>query len=172
MDVYRVLPGLRNFPFPLINPVSGIKTARKPSVRAVYPFRIFEPLSQIAVVLGYYNGSVNLPAQIYSIFDQTVPVAKLIVSDDASRPEHTLDLKQIPCSVEERTRIKLFRRTHNVGFVKNFFSALALAGPEYLFYAFSDHDDIWYPDKLERALAALADAYRKISLPCIAPVLS
>lgn len=45
-----------------------------------------------------------------------------------------------------------------LGFVANFLRLLAGVGSDAEFVAFCDHDDVWLPDKLERAICALSQS--------------
>jgi hypothetical protein len=48
-------------------------------------------------------------------------------------------------------------RGPRLGFARNFFALLTSPDEESDFFAFSDQDDVWLPDKIERALRALRE---------------
>jgi glycosyltransferase involved in cell wall biosynthesis len=106
----------------------------------------------VTILMAVCNGAQALPDQLDSIAAQTHADWRLIASDDgsqdgspdvirrfaATRPPGCVDLVAGP----------------GQGFAQNFLSLLARApsGP----VALSDQDDIWFPGKLERALARIA----------------
>jgi glycosyltransferase involved in cell wall biosynthesis len=106
---------------------------------------------RVNVLLATYNGSKFLREQLDSIESQTLPVARITVRDDGST-DSTLSL------LEEwalgRSRMRLLRGPR-LGVTNNFFALLASPDEESDFFAFSDQDDVWLPDKVERAFLAL-----------------
>lgn len=109
--------------------------------------------SRIAVLLATYNGEKFLQAQLESLARQTLPNVDVWVSDDGSS-DGTLAIL-----AEWRERWPLGKFTlltgPNKGFVENFRSLLSNGSIDTEFYAFCDQDDLWDPDKLEKALARL-----------------
>ncbi len=104
----------------------------------------------VTVLMALHDGARHLPDQLGSLAAQTGTDWRLIVSDDGSAdagPEI----------------VRHFARSHPVrlvagpgqGFARNFLSLLALPG-EAGAVALADQDDVWFPDKLARALARLA----------------
>ncbi len=112
-------------------------------------------LQHVAVLLAHFNGGALLGRQLQSLAAQTHRDWSVIVSDDGSsddwvgtvagfakaNPAHNVRLVQGP----------------GRGHAQNFLSLAAVAGPTVPYIAFCDQDDVWLPDKLERALAALGD---------------
>jgi len=109
---------------------------------------------RVAVLLALYNGAAMVQDQLASIAFQSHRNWALIVSDDGS-------------SDDGPARVRAFARAdpaHDVtlvagpraGFAANFLWLLRAAGPSVPFAALSDQDDVWLPEKLARALAALA----------------
>jgi glycosyltransferase involved in cell wall biosynthesis len=109
-----------------------------------------------AIILGYYDGHAHVNEQLKSIFQQTMNDAQVFVVDDHSTRPFSSEL--LDSSKANSYNITVNRRTNNVGFCRNFLCGLAEAGDEFEFYAFSDQDDIWYEDKLERAIEHLSAA--------------
>lgn len=107
----------------------------------------------VSVVMATYNGEKYLSEQIDSILAQSYPVYELIIQDDCST-DGTTDI--VRRYMEKYSFIKLFVNDHNVGFSENFRLATMHATGD--FVAFSDQDDIWFPQKLERQVAAIGDA--------------
>lgn len=106
----------------------------------------------LTILLASHRGADFIGAQLRSIAHQTYDRWRLIVSDDgsddgtpaivadfaASRPAGQVRLIAGPCR----------------GATRNFLHLLAAApdGP----IAFCDQDDVWFPDKLARAVSALS----------------
>lgn len=109
----------------------------------------------VAILMCTYNGARFLEEQLESFIAQTHSNWKLYVSDDGSTDE-TRDILE-----RYRQQLGLERVTvlagPRCGFGRNFMSLIQNSAIQADFYAFSDQDDIWFADKLERSLAALAD---------------
>jgi glycosyltransferase involved in cell wall biosynthesis len=111
------------------------------------------PERHVAIVLGYFNGQSYIQEQLQSILGQTHSAVHVYISDDKSEPGFSLD--QLRLSPDECSKISLGVRTQNVGYTNNFLNALASVSDDFEYYAFSDQDDIWHGDKLEKAIAVL-----------------
>ncbi|SFJ44026.1 glycosyltransferase family 2 protein [Jannaschia pohangensis] len=109
------------------------------------------PPPRIAVVLCTMNGAEYLRAQLDSIAAQTMPPALIVVSDDGSTDgtEAIVD-----AFAADWTGTIIRRAGPRRGYAANFLGAIG-AVPETDYLALSDQDDVWYPDKLARAVAAL-----------------
>lgn len=101
--------------------------------------------------MATYNGAPYLEKQIESINRQTFQDWELWVSDDGSS-DNTLEI--LNSFVSDKVRISMGPRK---GFVQNFLSLTTRCDKDYEYYAFSDQDDIWFPNKLERAVECLSD---------------
>lgn len=111
---------------------------------------------RVAVVLGYFDGQEYVCDQLRSILDQSHSAVHIYLCDDKSEVCFSFDgLRLDPAKVSQ---ISICLRPRNVGFTTNFLNALASIPDDFEYFAFSDQDDIWHQDKLERALAALAKA--------------
>jgi glycosyltransferase involved in cell wall biosynthesis len=100
-----------------------------------------------------YNGATYLRAQLDSFGEQTYKNWRLIVSDDGS----TDDTIKILEEYRQRwgsEKIEI-RRGPNQGFCQNFLSLAIDPAIRSDFFAFSDQDDVWLPEKLEVALATI-----------------
>ena len=100
-----------------------------------------------------YNGEKYLNDQLISISNQSTELnLKLFISDDGSI-DNTLNIlrkfkyKRIPTRIIER------KGPH--GFSSNFAFLTAKKNIKADFYAWSDQDDIWLKNKLERAVSTL-----------------
>jgi glycosyltransferase involved in cell wall biosynthesis len=103
------------------------------------------------VLLSTYNGEKYLPELLDSVLAQRGPTASIYVRDDGSSDSTLALLKARRESGELE-----FEAGMNMGPARSFLN-LVFSAPEHDFYAFADQDDIWLPDKLPRALAALAE---------------
>jgi glycosyltransferase involved in cell wall biosynthesis len=104
----------------------------------------------ISIVLCTYNGERFLKEQIDSIVNQTYPDLEIIISDDCSADS----TRAIINNYRNFDNIKIIFNEKNKGFTKNFEFAATLASGNYL--AFSDQDDIWLPEKIEKLYHAIS----------------
>jgi glycosyltransferase involved in cell wall biosynthesis len=109
---------------------------------------------RVAVVLGFFNGLDYIYDQLRSILGQSHSVVHIYLCDDNSEPRFSFNGLRLDSG--ELSQISIGVRPRNVGFTNNFLNALASVSDDAEYFAFSDQDDIWHQDKLERALAALA----------------
>ena len=107
-------------------------------------------MKTVSVVMATYNGEKFLSEQIDSILAQSYPIHELIVQDDCS-VDGTTDI--VRRYMAKHSFIKLFVNERNVGYNENFRRAAMHATGD--FVALSDQDDIWFPQKLERQVAAI-----------------
>jgi glycosyltransferase involved in cell wall biosynthesis len=115
----------------------------------------------IAVLMATYNGALYLNEQIDSILNQTLPPTTIIVSDDGS-DDGTLAILEKYAAAEKITFIKNDTRR---GVVGNFIHCLHQLPAGY-YFALSDQDDIWHPNKLEESFHAL-QKIEKQDQPCM-----
>lgn len=108
-------------------------------------------MKTVNVLLASYNGENFIRDQIESILSQKTEgfELRLFVRDDGST-DSTLDILH---EYESKGMLKLFTG-ENKGFAKNFLTLLSLCD-EADYYSFSDHDDIWEEDKVQRAFDTL-----------------
>ena len=115
-----------------------------------------EKKNSVSVILGFRNGAKFIDQQIKSIADQTLQVAQLYIFDDYSAKSETINLLRTIERSQISHRISYIRRKKNLGFCKNFLMGLGSVKDHSDYYAFSDQDDIWDPNKLERAVRKLS----------------
>lgn len=103
----------------------------------------------VDILVTTYNTEENvLRKQIESILKQTYKNIKIYISDDKSTNSN---VEKILKEYEKKDeRIKLFIQPRNLGFNKNFEFLLKKSKANYIM--FSDHDDVWYKDKVEKSL--------------------
>jgi len=105
---------------------------------------------KVAILMGTFNGEQFLPEQLDSIRQQTHANWELHVSDDGST-DNTLNAIKTTSAQWSDYQVTL-RRGPQKGFVANFLSLVCDVDIQADYYAFSDQDDVWELDKLERAL--------------------
>ena len=107
----------------------------------------------IAILMGTYNGGSYIAEQLDSICKQTFTNWKIIISDDGST-DNTLDIIR---AYQQRIGSDRCMLKHgpSTGFADNFMGLARDSDIKADYYFFSDQDDIWLPDKLERAVNCL-----------------
>src|SRR5665213_426223 len=109
--------------------------------------------TQVAILMCTKNGAAFLDDQLKSIADQTHPNWTLFVSDDGSTDATREILKRFADSHVQKTVVK---NGPCKGVCANFVSLAINPAIEADYFTFSDQDDMWYADKLKRALTWLA----------------
>ena len=110
-------------------------------------------MRSVSVAMATYNGERFLAQQLESIATQTVLPAEIVICDDGSS-DRTLDVVR---GFQGRLNIRLISNESRLGYRANFLKAAGLCTSPII--AFSDQDDVWRPQKLERCVARLqADA--------------
>ena len=109
---------------------------------------------KIDVLLTTYNTKIEyLKKQLDSILNQTYTNFNLIISDDCSTNKEVVEtLREYE---QKDNRIKIYIQPQNLGYTKNFEFVLTKSTAKYI--AYSDHDDIWYKNKLEESLKILKE---------------
>lgn len=107
--------------------------------------------------MATYNGASFLPAQLDSFLSQTVANWSLHVSDDNSTDETVSLLEAFQNTVvKEGCAVHIYSGPGK-GAAENFLSLLRHQETDPGWVAFSDQDDIWLPERLERGMLALND---------------
>lgn len=101
---------------------------------------------RVSVVMCTYNGGRYLREQMDSVLAQDYPIFEIIVQDDCSS-DGTWDLLESYQKAHPGL-FKIFRNRQNMGFNKNFRTAIGRATGDLI--AISDQDDIWFPQKIRR----------------------
>lgn len=112
---------------------------------------------KIHILLSTYNGEKYLIPQLDSIFSQTYHNFNLFIRDDGSS-DNTLDILHtyIQKHPEYADQIVLLPNpaSSNIGYMNSFWTLLKeCSGADY--YSFCDQDDVWMPDKLQKAIEFL-----------------
>lgn len=103
------------------------------------------------LVTTYNSDEKYLRKQIESILNQTYKNIKIYISDDKSTKNHVSEI--LKKYEEQDERIELYLQQENLGYNKNFEFLLKQSKADYIM--FSDHDDIWHKDKVEKSLKKL-----------------
>lgn len=109
--------------------------------------------ARVSVVMCTYNGARFVAAQLDSILAQDYPLYEIIIQDDGST-DGTPDV--LEAYAARFPLIKVFRNAENLGYNRNFHTAMLRATGDYI--AISDQDDVWFSNKIRRQLAAIGDA--------------
>lgn len=110
---------------------------------------------RVAVLLSTYNGARFLCEQLDSIIAQSHTNWLIVASDDGST-DATLTILQDYRNKLGSERLQI-RRGPCRGYVANFLSTATDKSITADAFAFADQDDVWHPDKLERALSWLRE---------------
>lgn len=106
---------------------------------------------KIEILMATYNGEKYVGEQIDSIIHQTYKNWKLLIRDDNSTDKTLEILKEYE---KKDKRIKVIEdKKGNLGFVKNFEELLNCSTEEWVM--FSDQDDYWVENKIEKYVATL-----------------
>jgi glycosyltransferase involved in cell wall biosynthesis len=109
-------------------------------------------IKTVSIVMCTYNGSQYLRQQLDSIVNQTYPLHEIIIQDDCST-DSTMEI--LHEYAENYPIIHIYQNQERKGHIPNFFSAANRAKGEYI--AFSDQDDIWKSNKIEKLIECIKD---------------
>lgn len=102
-------------------------------------------MPKISVIIPAYNRANLLPRTIKSVLDQTFKDFELIVIDDGSTDNTKEVVEQF---VHDDGRIKYLHQKNSGGAAGPKNSAITHCSGKYI--AYLDHDDEWFPEKLEK----------------------
>lgn len=108
--------------------------------------------AHVAILMCTKDGAAFLAEQLQTIADQTYSDWSLIVSDDGSADTTRNILERFAA---DRAQPVIVRDGPRQGVCANFLSLATDPAIDADYFAFSDQDDIWYGNKIERALAWL-----------------
>jgi glycosyltransferase involved in cell wall biosynthesis len=109
-------------------------------------------MEKVDILLATYNGEQYLREQLDSIMCQTYSNFRLLISDDCSSDSTKEILEEY---VEKDKRIIVFSQEKNLGVVKNF--EFLLKRVENKYFMFSDQDDIWNENKIEKSIKVIEE---------------
>lgn len=118
-------------------------------------------IPKVQVLMSTYNGEQYLEKQVESIISQKNVITTLLIRDDGSTDGTVNQIKKMKQKYPNRIQ---FYQGENLGYKKSFLDLTHKASNSYDYYAFSDQDDYWLPNKLERAVNVLGKSNNKIKL--------
>ena len=104
-------------------------------------------MEKVDILVATCNGEKYVKEQIDSILNQTYEKIRVIVSDDRSDDNTPKILKEIAKSDK---RVILNLQKERLGVINNFEFLLKQVKSD--FYMFSDQDDFWLPNKVEKMM--------------------
>jgi len=108
--------------------------------------------AKVCILLSSYNGADYLAEQLDSLVGQTCTDIDIAVRDDGS----TDGSLQILGKYADKYPYIHVESGQNIGVSESFMGLLSQANGESRYFAFCDQDDVWYPDKVERAIDKLS----------------
>ena len=115
-------------------------------------------MNRVAVLLSAYNGEKFLKEQIDSILLQEGVDLDLYVRDDGSSDNTVSIIKDYSHSYKN----VIAYRGGNLGVGNSFMGLLYKVPKQYDYYAFSDQDDVWLPDKIQKAIEMIGNIDRPV----------
>ena len=106
----------------------------------------------VRVILSTYNSERFIRPLLDSVLGQSYEPLELWVRDDGSRDGTPAILTEYARRHPARIHVELGA---NAGMARSYFSVIRTAGRDAEFTAFCDHDDVWHPEKISRAVAML-----------------
>lgn len=117
------------------------------------------------ILMATYNGEKYISQQIDSILNQTFTNWKLIIRDDGSCDDTVKIIQSF--AVRDERIVVLENKSSIHGAYQNFWWLANHANelPAFNYYLFSDQDDIWLSNKIEKMIANISSKKNK---PCLA----
>lgn len=103
-------------------------------------------MPKVSVVVPVFNGERFIKDSIDSVLNQTFRDIEIIVVDDGSTDRTAEIVRGYGCKL-------IYRYQHNQGADIAYNVGISMASGEYV--AFLDHDDRWYPEKVETQVSIL-----------------
>lgn len=107
-------------------------------------------MKKVAILMSTYNGDAYIEEQLKSIYAQEYPNFILYIRDDGSKAEFIEKLEEL-----QKQYGFILYKGENIGFLESFYWLLREVDNAD-FYSFADQDDIWYPEKIGKAVTWLA----------------
>lgn len=108
-------------------------------------------MKKVQILMSTYNGEKYISQQVDSILHQNYKHIDLLIRDDGSSDSTGLILEEYN---KRNDNIHIFKEV-NKGVVSSFFDLVSYASDDADFFAFSDQDDFWKPNKISRAVELL-----------------
>lgn len=115
-------------------------------------------MKKLQILMSTYNGGKYLAEQLDSLIGQTVMQSgmvdlSILVRDDGSG-DSTTDILRDYAKQYEQVR---YVAEANCGVIESFFRLVDMADEDADYLAFCDQDDVWMPEKMERALEKICE---------------
>lgn len=104
---------------------------------------------KVSIAMTMYNGEKYIVEQLKTIMNQTRTADEVVIVDDKST-DHCVELVENFIETNHLKNWQLVKNDKNVGWKKNFYKAAGYTTGDVVF--FSDQDDIWMPNKIEKML--------------------
>ena len=123
----------------------------------------------VAICMATYNGERYLPEQIDSILNQSYDNWVLFIRDDDSADKTQAILDTFQCNHSDRIIVLKGLVNEKRSSWGNFFQILKWVRSNYHFryFMFSDQDDIWLPDKIEKTLKCMKETEKSAPGPVL-----
>jgi len=119
----------------------------------------------VAILLSLFNGEAFLNAQLDSLLAQTHGNWTLFWRDDGSADASAAIMRSFQANRGAGRCVEIDDAPDNLGVALSY-AHLMRHVPGDMWIAFADQDDVWFPDKLRRAVGALAQHADRPALYC------
>lgn len=113
---------------------------------------------RVLIVLAVRNGAAHLRAQLQSFAAQDFSRWDLLAGDDGSTDDSPAQLAAFAKEMQPQGHAVRIVPGPQIGGAAHFISLLQQAPEATRWLAFSDQDDVWVPEKLDRAISSLETA--------------
>ena len=110
-------------------------------------------MDKIQILMSTYNGEKYLIEQLDSIKNQDYQNISILIRDDGSK-DNTIAIIEKYISDNPGMEIELIKG-ENTGVLASFIKLVELSDIDAQYYAFADQDDVWFKDKISRAVKKL-----------------
>lgn len=115
----------------------------------------------VQVLMSTYNGAEYLSEQIESIINQQNVNTHILIRDDGSTDNTVRVIHEFQKKYPNRIQSYVGK---NLGYKKSFLNLVKNTSNKFDYYAFSDQDDYWLPNKLEHAIQQLGKGKEPVKL--------
>lgn len=108
-------------------------------------------METVQILMSTYNGEKYIREQLDSILNQTYPEVKVLIRDDGSSDGTIAILEEYAVKYANVE----YYSGKNLGVIQSFLRLLKDSDDQAKYYAFADQDDVWLPEKIEKAIEML-----------------